>query len=73
MAQYVYPHATSILQDADGISWTVIANTPWDASDPLVRRHPSFFSPKPSQVGRTRQPVEQATRSPGEVRPHRVG
>lgn len=72
MTEYVYAKESSILHDSDGIGWRVNANEPWDAHDPLVRRNPAAFAAEPSRVGRTRQPVEQATRGPGEIR-RRVG
>ncbi|MGH7721499.1 MAG: hypothetical protein ACRENL_01520 [Candidatus Dormibacteria bacterium] len=56
------------LRDDEGLGYAVVANSAWDPTDPLVKRHPQWFAAAPPKVMRTRMPVEQATRSPGEFR-----
>lgn len=68
MAGLVYATENVFLTDSDGLGYRVVANQPWADDDPLVKRHPGYFSTEPRQVMRTQMPVEQATHAPGEQR-----
>ncbi len=69
MSDLVYAVETILLADpSTGLRYTVQANTPWDADDPLVKAHPREFSATPPKVFRTRPLVEAATARPGEAR-----
>ena len=72
MSKLVFATGNTYLTDADGMGYRVIANSPWDADDPLVKRHPGEFSAEPRVVMRTAPAIEQATAGPGETR-KRVG
>jgi len=53
----------------NGRRFTLKVDQPWEASDPLVKAHPSLFTKQPSNVQRsTAGKVEQATAAPGEKR-----
>jgi hypothetical protein len=73
-----YATATCVVP-FQGLRVTLTAGEAWDASDPLVRSHPTLFADVPSVVrgtgpsGVTERPVEQATAAPGEKRGTRRG
>lgn len=55
----------------DGGRYQIRKNDPWDASDPLVKAHPTLFRGDPVKLNsstRFIRGVEQATAAPGEGR-----
>jgi hypothetical protein len=44
---------TSAAIEADGVPRLLIVGDVWDASDPVVKAHPSFFSDAPEKVHRS--------------------
>lgn len=51
-----------------GGSFHVRQGEAWDASDPVVKAHPSLFDDVPVNVRTSVKRVEQATKAPGELR-----
>lgn len=66
----VYANTTTTISEGPGFV-TLTKGEPWDASDPIVKRHPDCFSDQPTRVQTSRRgwtDVEQATAAPGEKR-----
>lgn len=75
MSDIVYAKANGVLAHG-GYRVTVRAGEPWDANDPLVQHYPDSFAEHLPAVRSTQdprgyreyEPVERATRAPGERR-----
>lgn len=67
---YVYPNCVTVVRWGDD-RVHLNPGQQWNADDPFVVARPEFFDADPSEPSSTtdqRQPVERATRAPGETR-----
>jgi hypothetical protein len=72
-SRLVFATQNARLINEEGLSYNIVQSEPWPEDDPLVLRHPSFFTDYPVALKRTAPEssggvVERATRAPGEKR-----
>jgi len=69
---YVYPNCVTVVL-YEGGRVRLNPEQKWDSDDPFVKARPEFFSADPRNVAHSAgfEPVERATRAPGEMRPTR--
>jgi hypothetical protein len=71
----VYATATTSVTNVHGVIYRINGGEAWNADDPIVKQHPSLFSPHPVKARTSDgwQEVETATARPGEKRKSKRG
>lgn len=66
---YVYPNCVAVVRH-DGGRVRIHPDQKWNDDDPFVKARPDLFTSEPTDVAHSAgyEPVERATRGPGETR-----